>query len=107
MGVEEYNEYKQMVMEGVSRSLGVPAVMPGEYRNPFNILDEFDEWFEFEKRHHFDKESTHKIIEAMLSHDVARAAKSFDANYTWCKQIANEHFGRAVFDNRTMAFTSS
>jgi hypothetical protein len=31
---------------------------PGEYRNPFHFLNEFDQWFEFNRRDRFEKEST-------------------------------------------------
>lgn len=104
---DEYKAMTRQLIHGIGCSLGIPAIMPGEYRNPFHFLDEFDDWFEFEKRKHSDNEPTHRIIADMLSHDLALAAKSFDANYTSLKRYANEHFGKAVFDNRTAMIVSS
>ena len=87
---DEYKEFMRHITEQIGRSLNVPAILPGEYRNPFHFLDEFDQWFEFEKRKHFDKQPTHRIIADMLPHDLARAAKSFDANYTLLKRVVRE-----------------
>jgi hypothetical protein len=68
--------------------------MPGEYRNPFSFTDEFDQWFEFEKRRHCDCEPTFHIIRDMLSDDLHRAAQSLDTNYSSLKATANAHYGR-------------
>lgn len=62
-------------------SLGpCPIVMrdslhPGEYRNPFHFLNEFDQWFEFNRRARFEKESTWSILSDMLRDDLERAAR--------------------------------
>lgn len=48
-------------------------LMPGEYRNPFHFLSEFDQWFEFESRKRFDRESTWSILSDMLRDDLGRA----------------------------------
>ena len=48
---------------------------PGEYRNPFHFLNEFDQWFEFNRRARFEKESTWSILSDMLSDDLERAAR--------------------------------
>ena len=37
-----------------------------EYRCPFDFIDEHDQWFEWKRREHFDRESTGKIITSML-----------------------------------------
>ena len=50
-------------------------LMPGEYRNPFHFLNEFDQWFEFESRKRFEKEPTWSILSDMLRDDLGRAAR--------------------------------
>ena len=56
------------------------SLMPGEYRNPFHFLDEFDKWFEFQSRKRFCKERTHDIIKDMLKNDIERARKAYDSS---------------------------
>lgn len=42
-----------------------------EYSCPFSLLDEFNEWFEWHKRKHVDKQSTAAIILRMVN-DIDR-----------------------------------
>lgn len=80
-------------MRGIAVSMGIPTILPGEYRNPFDFLREFDKWFEFEERKHYRKESTYSIVRDMLRDDPWRASKAMDANYTAAKWLANQQFG--------------
>ncbi|MEM1225878.1 MAG: hypothetical protein AAGJ40_09275 [Planctomycetota bacterium] len=104
----EANRYQaDMVLHAISAALGVPSIMPGEYRNPFDFLTEFDEWFEFKKRQYADREPTHRIIKDMLSHDLHRAALSYDSNLSALKAMADEHYGRMKVDTRSIGMVTS
>lgn len=37
-----------------------------DYRCPFSLIDQFDQWFEWHRRVHFDRESTGKVTVAMV-----------------------------------------
>jgi len=105
MNMDEYMEIRRAVIQESARRLSVPLVLPGEYHNPFDFIDEFDNWFEFERRRHFGKESTHSIIASMLAHDQIRAIRSMDTNYSQIKQMARQYAGRAIIDNRSVSTT--
>lgn len=79
-----------------------------EYRNPFHFLDEFDQWFEFEKRRRFDKESTCVIICDMLKHDLIRARKSMDRSSGWEITFNVTHdFGLKVLSTKGLRYGGS
>jgi len=80
-------------------ALPVPimSMMPGEYRNPFHFLDEFDQWFEFQSRKRFYKEKTQDIIQDMLRHDLGRARKAYDASSYGLKFDVMCDFGVQIF----------
>lgn len=51
----------------------MPFLQPGRYDCPFNILYEFEKWFEFKRRVIVDKEPTRKVISEMLRCDSRNA----------------------------------
>lgn len=53
------------------RQMELSELSLGEYRCPFDFLKEFDQWFEWQRRVHFEKQSTGWIITTMLS-DIDR-----------------------------------
>lgn len=85
----------------------MPALMPGEYRNPFDFITEHDQWFEFLKRKYFDRESTYDIIRDMLSDDIPRAARSADVSYSSAKMDAFRFAGAMNVDRRAIWFGES
>lgn len=65
-----------MQAQGWAWDRPMPRVLRfGEYRNPFHFLNEFDQWFEFQRRRRFEKESTWSILSDMLRDDLERAAR--------------------------------
>lgn len=89
MATLQIEDFRLGVIGAITQLHSLPfGLLAGEYRNPFDFLNEFDQWFEFEKRKNFDKEPTHKIIASMLSHDLRRASQSMDTNYTMLKRRA-------------------
>lgn len=82
MTPESFRVFSETLIGEMYSSLGIPALLPGEYRNPFDFIDEHDQWFEFLRRKYFGKEATYDIIRDMLSDDLARAARAADTNYS-------------------------
>lgn len=97
---DSYAAFSNQLLRELADSLCLPCLMPGEYDNPFNILDEVDQWFEFEKRKRFDKEPTRTILEDMLAHDLARAANALNTNYTMMQFRCFSDFGRMRIGTR-------
>ena len=76
---------EDLIRSNIMANLGVPAHLffpRGHYVNPFDFIEEFDNWFEFYRRHYFDKETTHNIVRDMLRNDPNRAMRAFNANYS-------------------------
>ena len=80
----------------------VNSLMPGEYRNPFHFLDEFDQWFEFQSRKRFYREKTQDIIQDMLKNDIERAHKAYDASRCGLKFDVMCNFGVQILDPRSV-----
>ncbi|WP_436716580.1 hypothetical protein U8335_03970 [Roseiconus lacunae] len=97
---DDFRAYADAILRHVARSHGIPAIMPAEYRNPFDLFTEFDAWFEFERRRHVDKEPTHRIIRDMLADNLQRAAAAIDTNRTAAKMQACRDAGRVSFQFR-------
>lgn len=95
-----YRDYADGLVAGIARSLSMPALLPGTYRNPFNILTDFDQWFEFERRTKYVGIDSRRVIAGMLSHDLTRAAKCLDTNYTGFQWQIRFNFGIVLSDQR-------
>lgn len=93
------------MMQESMRPLMIPQLLPGEYRNPFHFLNEFDQWFEFQRRKRFAKQSTFEIISDMLRNDIKRAAKSLDTNYSGIRFDCRMQFGASVINSRSIIST--
>jgi hypothetical protein len=52
-------------------------------RNPFRILDEFDYWFEFERRRIFEHEQGYMIAADMLRFDPLRLIQFYGTEYEY------------------------
>ena len=50
-------------------------------KNPFRILDEFDHWFEFERRKIFEKERGYLIAADMLRFDPERLSQFYGTEF--------------------------
>ena len=61
---EQFKEWNKLMLNKTLLSLY-------SYRCPFDFITEHEQWFEWKKREHFDKEPTGKIITDMLD-DVER-----------------------------------
>lgn len=77
-----YADFRAATLRQLATAMGLPTLMIGEYRNPFHILDEGDQWFEFEKRRGFDSEPTWRILADMLAHDLDRANRAMLTNFS-------------------------
>lgn len=89
----------------IARQLGVPSrLIVGQYRNPFSILDEFDQWFEFQHRKHVLGHPTGNIVYDMLQNDLqGRKAETYaDTNYSGFRFHARYDFGVARIEPRLL-----
>jgi hypothetical protein len=87
-------EFERALATVIMARLGVPVLLFGEYRNPFDFIDETGQWIEFETRRYWLEQSTNEIIQDMLSHDLSRAANSFDSDYTLLRITCKHDLGR-------------
>lgn len=100
-----FSATRQELTESLTRPLNVPMMFRGEYRNPFDFIDEFEDWFTFEKRKHFDKESTFAIIRDMMPDDLTRVNQAMDANYSSMRFSTFQQFGKPVNNCRCTILT--
>jgi len=103
---EFYKAYAAAVANNCKPIIGF-VLLPGEYRNPFDFLTEFDQWFEFISRKRFGKESTYDIIRQMLRNDLARASRAMDTNYSSARIHARMQFGATVIEPRSILITTT
>ena len=106
MSDEFYKAYAYAVANNCKPIIGF-VLMPGEYRNPFNFLTEFDQWFEFASRKTFGKESTYDIICQMLRNDLARASRAMDTNYSSAMIHARMQFGATAIEPRSILIATT
>lgn len=81
--------------------------MPAEYRNPFDFMNEHDQWFEFLRRKYFGGESTYNIIRDMLSDDIPRASRAADVSYSSARLDADRYAGKLISERRALFYGGS
>lgn len=84
---DEYVALYLSLRSAFRANIGAPTLLLGEYRNPFDFMTEFDQWWEFGVRQVYYKEETSAIIRDMLQNDLHRASLSFDLYLTILKSI--------------------
>ncbi len=88
-----FDAFSETLLRRVAALLGLPAVLPGTYRCPFDFLTEFELWFEFHRRKLFAKEPTWIIIGEMLADDDRDPHDYMDTRYsTYSSQVWPEKF---------------
>lgn len=108
MSEDFYKAYACAVANNLKPIIGLGfSLMPGEYRNPFDFLTEFDQWFEFVSRKRFGKESTYDIIRQMLRNDLSRASRAMDVNYSSARMQATMQFGATVIFPKSILITTT
>lgn len=68
-----------------------------DYRCPFSIIDQFDQWFEWHRRVHFDRESTGKVTVAMVKDRCSLRKWRIDrfrfyVSHDFCVKVMDQRF---------------
>lgn len=106
-----HRNYADAALRETCQRLAIPELMPGKYRNPFSILYEFEQWFEFARRTIADKQPSRSVIQTMLEGDKRNPADFLDNRYSSARYglefRVSCDYGVAILDRRAILNNAS
>jgi hypothetical protein len=71
--MSSFAEWHQGLVRKIAAELGIPdTLILGDYRCPFDFINQHEQWFEWKRRVIFDGQSTGAATVAMLGKGAAR-----------------------------------